>query len=111
MARAPGHAVDPHTRWGVYATFGIYLIGVVTLVAGLSGAADTVVVGFFVWVLAQVALGLAILADAYVLGREGVDWSGRRYLYGVGSWLVPPIAVIYVLRRRQQVSRAIEREG
>lgn len=111
MSTAAGPTVDPYTRWGVYATFALYVVGLATLVAGLTGVADVTLPGFFLWVVAQVAVGLSTLADAFVLGREGVEWGRRRYLYGLGAWVVPPLVVLYVVGRRRRVQKALRRQA
>lgn len=112
MSSAPGGPVDPYTRWGVYATFGLYVVGLATLVAGVTGVADVFLPGLFLWIVAQVAVGLSTLADAFVLGREGVDWGRRRYLYPLGVWVVPPLVVLYVHQRRRRVRATLrEREA
>ncbi|MFB6304264.1 MAG: hypothetical protein ABEH47_03785 [Haloferacaceae archaeon] len=109
MAQASDATVDPYTRWGVYATLGLYVLGLTTFAAGLTGVADVLVPGLFLWVVSQVAVALSTLADAFVLGHEGVDWGRRRYLYGLGALVVPPLVVLYIYHRRRRVRRALRR--
>lgn len=111
MPTAPNDPVDPHTRWGVYATLALYVVGLAAFAAGLAGVDGATVPGFFLWAVAQVAVGLSTLVDAFALGREGVDWSSRRYLYGLGALVVPPLVVLYVYHRRRRVRTALRGAG
>jgi hypothetical protein len=88
---------DPRTRYVIYGGIGLFAAGIAA-----SAITEGHVLSGVVLLVGYLVLCLGVLGDAYVAGRSDIDWpGGSRWAYALGSLLFPPLAVAYLLRRRE----------